>query len=128
MATVARLTEIVAKGQWGSVEYAVLVSRKVPAKKFFDGKRLTERDRAKFVQLFLQMAEHGEVSYKRFKREMGNLFAFRHETSKKQIRFPCFQDGNRWILTHGFIEKGGWPQNEIDRANVIEAEYWKRKQ
>ena len=78
-------------------------------------------------------ARYGNVQSKRFKKEMGKLYAFRHEIDNRQIRFPCFQDGNRWILTHGFIKpgaqkkKGKWPQGEIDRAGSIGAEYFRRK-
>ncbi|HEY1379441.1 MAG TPA: hypothetical protein VGF55_21745 [Gemmataceae bacterium] len=114
-----------------------------PAQEFFErdcegirekGKNHPEATaRARFALLFQQMANHGSVSYKRFKKEMGALYAFRHEVKKLQIRFPCFPDGNRWILTHGFIKPGAkkklgdWPESEVRRANEIMAEYLQRK-
>jgi hypothetical protein len=83
--------------------------------------------------LFQQMANSGNVSPKRFKKEMGPFFAFRHEVRNVQLRFPCFQDGNKWIITQGFIKpgaKGGlgaWPQSEIDRADELREVYFQRK-
>ncbi len=128
MATNARLTETAAKGPCGTVEFAVREAGSVPAQKFWD--KLPKKVQAKFVVLFRQMVDQGKVSAKRFKSEMEGLSAFRTEINKKQYRFPCFQDssdGSRWIITHGFVEKGGWPQNEIDRAKDIRAEYEQRK-
>ena len=89
--------------------------------------------RARFYVLFVQMANYGHVSTKRFKKEMDSLYAFRHEVRNLQIRFPSFSDGNRWILTHGFRKPGAkeglgkWPDSEIRRANEIMAEYFRRK-
>jgi hypothetical protein len=83
--------------------------------------------------LFQQMADYGRLSWKRFKSEMRDLYAFRHEVRNLQIRFPCFQDGNRWLLTHGFVKPGAkrglgdWPEQEVKRAREIAAEYWHRK-
>src|SRR5207302_8687416 len=88
---------------------------------------------ARFLVLFQQMAEHGQVASKRFGKEMGQLYAFKHEVRKVQIRFPCFQDGNRWILTHGFFKpgaqkkRGTWPESEVTRAAQIRSEYFQRK-
>ncbi len=71
-----------------------------------------------------QMADYGSVSPKRFKKEMESFYAFRHEVRNVQIRFPCFQDGNRWVLTHGFIKPGAqkgmgeWPSAEVERAKA----------
>ena len=64
---------------------------------------------------------------------MDVFWAFRHEVRNRQIRFPCFQDGNKWIVTHGFFKPGaqkgmgGWPEAEIRRAKEIMAEYYQRK-
>ena len=143
MSSIAPLTDVVAEGRWGTVECAVRPSGRSPAKDFFekDCERIREKGkeqpeataRARFAVLFQQMANYGNVSGKRFKKEMGRLYAFRHEVGNQQIRFPCFQDGNRWILTHGFIKpgakrgKGKWPESEIRRAEEIMAEYLQRK-
>ncbi len=146
MAKIARPTFIAASGAWGTVEFAVLQSGKIPAKLFFDVdcKQIREKGadepqasaQARFLILFQHMANYGpaEMPDKRFKKEMGNLWAFRHEVANIQIRFPCFRDGNAWIVTHGFVKPGArkglgdWPQSEVHRAQSIEVEYWQRTQ
>ncbi|HJT33612.1 MAG TPA: type II toxin-antitoxin system RelE/ParE family toxin [Pirellulales bacterium] len=146
MAKIVRPTLIVASGAWGTVEFAVLQSGRIPAKVFFDVdcKQIREKGadeaqataQARFVNLFQHMANYGpaEMPDKRFKKEMGNLWAFRHEVANIQIRFPCFRDGNAWIVTHGFAKPGAqkglgdWPPSEVYRAQSIEAEYRQRKQ
>jgi hypothetical protein len=139
----ARITEVVARGRWGTVEYAVLASGQMPAREFLenDCERVREKGKnepqatahARFLMLFQQMADNGSLAAKRFKSEQGKLFAFSHEVKKVQIRFPCFQDGNRWILTHGFLKPGAkkglgkWPQSEVERAERTMNEYFRRK-
>jgi hypothetical protein len=134
---------VVAKGAWGTVECAVRPNGRAPAEEFLDTELENVREkgkhepqataRARFLALFQQMANHGELSGKRFGKEMGHLYAFKHEVRKLQIRFPCFQDGNRWILTHGFFKpgarkkKGTWPQSEVTRAEQIRSEYLQKK-
>jgi hypothetical protein len=145
MSGVARSTIVAAKGAWGTVEFVVLKSGKSPAKEFFDNecKRIREKGdddpqataQARFAFLFQQMANYGPESMppKRFKKEMGNLSAFRHEVANLQVRFPCFRDGSAWLVTHGFVKPGAqkglgdWPASEISRAEAIEAEYRERK-
>lgn len=132
-----------ARGRWGTVECAVRRGGDSPAESFLtsDLESIREKGedqpeataRARFMFLFQQMADNGRISGKRFKKEMGKLFGFKHEVRNLQIRFPCFQDGNRWILTHGFVKpgaqkkKGKWPESEITRAKEIMAEYFQRK-
>ncbi len=85
---------------------------------------------AKLMVLFDQMAMHGKVSYKRFSREVGKIYAFKCEVRNIQIRVACFQDGNKWILTHGFKKQGAqsglgkWPKSEIERAEFIMNTYF----
>lgn len=137
------LTRAVASGAWGAVECAVRASGKSPAHDFLlqDLVAINEKSKddpagtayARFLVLFQTMANYGRVSGKRFGKEMGSLFGFKHEVRKVQIRFPCFPDGNRWILTHGFIKPGAqkklgeWPASEVKRANEIMIEYFERK-
>lgn len=137
------LTVLVARGAAGTVEFAVLRSGKCPGREFFelDCEEIREggKDdsgttaRARFAVLFQQMANHGSVSAKRFKKEMGDFSAFRHEVRNIQIRFPCFRDGTRWIVTHGFRKPGAkrglgeWPKSEVDRAKAIRDEYIARR-
>jgi Phage derived protein Gp49-like (DUF891) len=131
VSTAAPISEIVAQGSWGTVECVVLATGRVPAKEFLSG--LDAKTQAPLMVLFQNMANSGSLSPKRFKKEMGNLSAFRHEIGRRQFRFPCFRDGNRWTITHGFIKPGAknklgkWPQAEVTRAKNIEAEYWARK-
>jgi hypothetical protein len=133
----------VAKGAWGTVECAVRPNGHAPAEEFLNTELENVREkgkyeplataRARFLVLFDQMADHGRLSGKRFSKEMGQLYAFKHEVRNVQIRFPCFQDGKRWILTHGFFKpgaqkkKGKWPASEVARAEEIMSEYFQRK-
>jgi hypothetical protein len=83
----------------------------------------------KCLDLFLQMAQEGSVSKKRWKFEFDQLYAFRLEINNVQHRFPCFVDGNRWVITHGFPKPGAqnglgkWPPEEKKRATDIRREY-----
>jgi hypothetical protein len=136
------LTKTIARGAWGTVEAVILDSGRCPADEFLqgeldgirEGKKGEEASSAKarFLVLFQIMANCGRVSPKRHKSEMAGLWAFRHEVKNQQIRFPCFQDGKRWILTHGFVKKakkglGQWPKQEEERAKQYRDEYHRRK-
>lgn len=139
-----KLTELVARGANGTVEFAVRASGACPALDFFEndceqiragGKEKPESTaRARFAVLFQARANSIEMSAKRFKKEMGKFFAFRHEVRGIQIRFPCFQDGTKWIVTHGFCKPGSkkglgnWPDSEVQKADDIRKEYFARKQ
>jgi hypothetical protein len=143
VAHLARRTILVSRGNWGTVECVVRDSGVAPARDFLErdleqlkegGKHKPQATaRARFMVLFEMMANSGAVPSKRFGKEMGRLFAFKHEVRKVQIRFPCFQDGKRWMLTHGFIKPGAkkklgnWPQTEVDRANAIKGEYYEQQ-
>jgi hypothetical protein len=135
---------VIARGTRCNVECAVLVSGDAPAKDFLEnelrnlklkGKQQPNANaEAKLLRLFWDMAMRGRVLGKHFGPEAGKLYGFKHEVMKKLIRFPCFSDGNKWILTHGFYKpgaqsgKGKWPEREIDRANTIMSVYYGRKQ
>jgi hypothetical protein len=129
--TPAPITKVLARGAWGTVECAVRKSGDAPAEEFL--RTLSDEARARFMVLFQHMANYGKVAPKRFKAEMKKLSVFRHEIENRQLRFPCFQDGKRWIITHGFVKpgakkkKGKWPQTDVERAIAIRDEYWERK-
>jgi len=121
----------------------VLASGKSPAADYLaELKSLREKKKsepessafARFAILFQQMANYGHVSPKRFGPEMDGFYAFKHEVRNRQIRFPCFQDGHLWVLTHGFQKPGAkknlgdWPPAQKARAREIRAEYFERKQ
>jgi hypothetical protein len=120
-----------ANGDWGTVDAVVLTNGNCPARKFVF-EELARNERARALNLFQVMADQGSVPSKRLKSEEG-FQAFSIEVNNRQIRFPCFQDGQRWVVTHGFIKpgakkgRGPWPRSEIDRANRIIAEYRSRK-
>jgi hypothetical protein len=136
-------TELLAQGAWGSVEAVVLASGHCPALSFLEtecelirekGKTQPEATaHARMNVLFQHMANYGRLSAKRFKPERDQFMAFSHEVANVQVRFPCFRDGNRWVLTHGFRKpgakkgRGTWPETEVRRANEIRAEYLRRK-
>lgn len=102
----------------------------MPSAKFL--RELDDLDAARFLVLFQEMAEHGHVlNSARFSQEEGKIYAFKHRLPKKnkQVRFPCFQIGNRWLLTHGFFKpgakkgRGKWPRAQLDRAKRIMGEH-----
>lgn len=137
------LTIVIARGRACSVEFAVRESGACPGRHFWEvdceaihegSKRKPKPTaRAKFAVLFQEMADNGAISPKRFKKEMGTFFAFSHEVRNIQLRFPCFQDGTKWIVTSGFPKPGAqsglgkWPDSEIKKAEEIKAEYFSRK-
>ncbi len=121
---------VVPRGAWGTVEFAVRLNDSMPAREFLD--ELGE-DAAVFLALFVEMAAAGRTnSPNRFSKELGRINGFKAQIKNRQIRFPCFQKGNRWILTHGFYKpgaqkgKGRWPKKEFDRAATIMHEHLSR--
>ena len=126
------LTEVIARGAWGTVECVIRLAGDAPALDFIKGD-LNQREMAAVLEIFQKMANYGEVPPKQFKSEMNGLSAFRHERQSRLIRFPCFRDSNRWILTHGFFKpgakkgRGKWPTAEINRATESRASYFARK-
>jgi len=137
------LTIVIASGASRTVEFVVRQNGACPGREFLDGECENIREgsknkpestaRAKFEFLFQRMADYGDVSPKRFKKEMGKFYAFVNEVRNQLVRFPCFQDGSKWIVTHGFIKPGAkkglgnWPDAEVRRAEEIMGEYFFRK-
>ena len=135
------LTFLIARGRSViTVECVILTSGRMPVTEFLDElqkliiKRLPPQTaRMKVATQFQIMADAGSVPAKRFKKEMGVFYAFKFEIGNKQIRFPCFRDGNKWIVTHGFFKPGAqkglgaWPAEQENRAAEIKSEYDRRK-
>jgi hypothetical protein len=137
------LTVVIVEGKSCSVEFAVRTNGSCPGREFFEGecKEIREGPKTKpessahdkFMLLFQQMSEHENLSPKRFKKEKGKFFAFSHEVKNIQIRFACFLDGSRWVITHGFCKPGSkkglgkWPEAQNMRAEEIRDEYFIRK-
>ncbi|WP_197526747.1 type II toxin-antitoxin system RelE/ParE family toxin [Botrimarina colliarenosi] len=94
------------------------------------GIKEAKKVRNKFKALFNQMAANGEIpNPSRFSGERGDIHAFKFAWNKRLYRIACFQDGKKWVLTHGFVKpgaqkgKGKWPTEELDRADRIQAEH-----
>jgi hypothetical protein len=91
----APTTKVIARGNACTVECVVCLSGEAPAAEFLESELALIREkgkddpqataRARFMVLFQMMANYGRVSPKRFKKEMGKLYAFRHEV--KNFRF-----------------------------------------
>jgi phage-related protein len=105
--------------EWGTIEYAVCTSVKMPAKEFVEGLKIDEQIRLN--ALFEKMAAVGKIWNKQKFRHLEDAI---YEFKSRQIRMACFQDGRAWILTHGFIKKGAkTPRKEIARAKSIRKEH-----
>lgn len=115
---------IVERGNFGTIEYAMRANGSVPAKVFLD--RLSEKRRAQLAVLFRQMVCFRKVwNIEQFKHVEKKIYEFKRD---KVVRVGCFQLGNRWILTHGFIKKQRrWPRSQIERASKIMKEHVERE-
>lgn len=141
-------THIVVVGKRRTVEYAVRDDGSKPAKDFLDA--LEAKEKAAVVALLSHLAEVGEEGFhnrKRFRQERPPIWAIKRkaaqgkkEKSKKKskekrasrlIRLPCFRDGDRWIITHGFWKpptKSEWPEEEFTLAFKIMNEQLSREE
>lgn len=135
------LTKVFICRAWGSVEFVVRSTGSCPAEDFWneieevrEGKRDDEggNAKAKFTDLFRQLATDGTLPAKRLVSEDG-FSAVKLKVANVQIRFPCFVEHKKWIVTHGFKKPGGkkgrgpWPQREIEKTQQIRGEYFLRK-
>lgn len=113
---------LVARGAWGEVRYAVDAHGEMPARDFVEG--LSNADQAKVLALFQRIADVGKIANReKFRKERGEIFAFKSH----QIRIPCFRQGGAWYLAYGFIKKGDrWKPEELDRADRIREEHLNR--
>lgn len=118
----------VPRGRWGTVECASRTSGARPAEEFLEELGL---DAAVFLALFEQMAENGRTNNpSHFSPEAGAIYSFKDKLgNNRQVRFPCFQIGNRWLLTHGFYKKGAqrgrgkWRREDVEKAENIMNEH-----
>jgi len=89
---------------------------------------LEDADQKKIIALLQRAADSGpprnEEKFKKLKDEM--LWEFK----SYQVRILCFFDKEKLIiLTHGFKKKRDkTPKNEIERANKLRKEYFKKRQ
>jgi hypothetical protein len=109
---------IVVRGSLRTIEYAVCANGTMPAKSFIEG--LDESELRRLDTLFRRMADTGKIhNSQQFKQVEGRIYEFK----RYQTRLGCFQVGDRWRLTHGFIKKSDkWPRREIERATRIRQE------
>lgn len=114
---------IAATGLWGIVEYAVCENGSSPAKEHIES--LETKDQLKIAALFQRMADSGKIeNTEKFTREKDSIWAFK----SFQFRFPCFQKGRSWVVTHGFRKKRNkWPPEELKRAERIRDEHLSRR-
>jgi phage-related protein len=113
---------IVLKRNWGVIEYAICGNGKMPAKEFVE--KLNFKERVRLEALLEQMAERGIIKNKqKFKHLQGKVWEFK----SGQHRVLCFQEGRKWILTHGFQKKRDkTPRKEIRRAESIMEQHLER--
>ena len=109
---------IVVRGCLRAIEYAVCANGSMPAREFIEG--MVESERQRLGVLFRRMADTGEIhNPQQFKKIKDKIYEFK----RYQTRLGCFQVGDRWRLTHGFIKKTDkWPKREIERATRIRKE------
>lgn len=115
---------VLVRGRHRTIEYARCANGSLAAKAFIEG--LDESDQRKLDTLFRRMAETGKIfNREQFKHVAGEIYEFK----RFQVRVGCFQVGNRWLLTHGFIKKTHkWPNSELKLAERIMQEHLDREQ
>ena len=112
--------DVVAKGAWGSVLWAVDAAGRRPAKDFYEG--LSSQNQAKVLALFQRLAEVGQVSnrekFKQLGPKAGEQGKGLWEFKSHQIRMiGDFKPGYRFFLAHGTIKK----QDRLDKADIERA-------
>src|SRR5688500_8572614 len=134
MAKVPPLTIPLATGTMGSVVSFVQANGNCPTVEFLEelkllkiaseGVDVTVYD--KCIAMF-RLAAQGSMS--RLKKEaVGHAFGI--EIKRMQFRFPCFRDGNTWVVTFGFQKQGAQQgkgkrrKQDNDRAQRLMDEYW----
>lgn len=110
---------VVARGNWGRVEYAVRKDGSVPARDYVHS--LKDIEAAKVLALFQWMADTGRIyNREKFKQVDGELFEFKAH----QVRISCWRKDNCWYLLDGFIKKqDNWKPGELSHALNLLAEH-----
>lgn len=108
------------------IVYAVTKDDRRPARDFYQS--LDESDQSKFDSVFLMMAEHGQIRNIEKFRSAGAVKCTLPSGASRTVplyefkihrqRILAFQEGPRWILTHGF-PKGNTLATERTRAKTI---------
>ncbi len=100
-----------------------------PAQEFIDG--LDLKMQAKMIRTIVLFQENGTDLRKPYSEHLRDgIFELRAKVGSNISRvLYFFFDGNRAILTHGFIKKTQkTPASEIDRAIRYKKEYFSRKE
>src|SRR5262245_56352296 len=102
---------IVARGRWGTVEWAVDARSRKPGCEFLES--LSEADQAKVLALFRLFADTGQIKNReKFKKLVDGFFEFK----SFQLRFlGDFRHGFRFVVATGVRKKK-------DKANPIDIE------
>jgi len=133
-------TKLIAEGAWGKVRAIYDTNGICRTEDFLNDEmekiKLGKNKGTAFdlcMEAFEELARCGALPPKRFKGEPDGFTAIRLVIQNRQIRFPCFQDDNCWLITHGFFKPGAqkklgqWPTEELNRAKRLRTEYFTRK-
>lgn len=127
------LVKLIASGVWGSVVCLVRENGNCPTEDFLDELRQDADAFANCMALFDEMAQNGQVGARNHGREQVE-FSFKIEINRRQFRFPCFRDGNTWVISFGFQKpgaqkgRGRWRDEHNAKARRLMNEYWDRKE
>jgi len=114
--------DVIARGAWGTIEFAVRHNGARPAEKFLEelDKKQLSRKRTKLFTLFQWQANGRNLGEQKFKHLKDDIFEFK----SGQARVLCFQKGNCWLITNGYIKKqDNCPPREIAKAKRIMQEH-----
>ena len=125
MADPPNAENVLERGLFGSVEYAVRKNGKREAKDWLESQPLELQD--SFNVLFRRLVDEGEIHNEtQFRRLKDQVWEFK----KKIHRLLCYRSGNRTLLTHRIKKAGGrgkCPPSEIDHAEMIGLEHIERE-
>ena len=114
------MDRIVARGQWGTVEWAVDADGEMPAREFFDA--LDERDRPKLLALFRRLANEGKIpnreKFRKLGQQGGRKFSHLWEFKSFQLRFLGDFRGKRFLLAHVTRKKKD-ELSESDKSRTV---------
>jgi hypothetical protein len=103
----------VAKGTWGTVEWARAASGQEPAYSFFLA--LDAAYQAKVLALFQMLAETGRIQNREKFKSLGEQGQGLFEFKSFQIRFiGDFRPGKRFVVAHGVQKK----KDELDKSDI----------
>lgn len=109
----------VPRGLARTIAYARDATGACPAREFVLALPMPARQR--LWNQFAQMAAHGRIATRHFRKESGCIWSFKLTSGE---RVPAFSLGRVWYLTHGFKkQRDRWPRTELERAERIRQEH-----